>query len=372
MLKTRDAVLCYQETQSSDASTKTIDLDIVDPVSALAFEFEVTNGTTNNKQNPFTRCITKIEIVDGSDVLASMSFEQAQALQFYKTGKQPQLREDEGPSVGSVIGCMLLFGRKLWDKEYALDLTKFRNPQLKITWNLAAIRAVSATTAFATGTTKISAIAKVMEGQPAPGKFLMDKEIESWTGASSGDKRHELPVDYVYRMLMLRTYYTVSDVNENITRLKLTCDTDKYIPFDRYTKQLDAELAQLFGDVVIWKRYHGCHGTTIWLPVNKEPQATFTIPSGSLMGYMVQYGWMWSGEALLLVGNTGGTAYSTDARIDAIIEGHALHSTLPSPMGDLNDPATWFDPTAFKKVELVGTEAVAAANSIVAEQVRPN
>lgn len=368
----RDAVLLYQETQPSDKSTKTLDLDLVDPVSALCFEFEATNGTTNNQNNPLTRAITKLEVVDGSDVLASLSFEQAQALQFYKTGKQPELREDEGPSAASPIGCMILFGRHLWDREFALDLTKFKNPQLKISWDLTNIRAVSPTTAFATGTTKLSAWAKVMEGEATPGKFLSSKEIESWTGAASGDKRHELPIDRIYRMLMLRTYLTQCDVNENITKIKLTCDTDKFIPLERYTKQFDAEMAQLFGNVVVWKRYHATHNDTIWLPVNKEPQIRITIPNGSLMGYAATYGWCWSGEAQLLVCDTSGVAYGTDVRLDTLIEGHALHATLPIPLGVLDEPDTWFDPTAYKKFELVTTEAGGAANSIVAEQVRPN
>ncbi len=369
MLKTRDAVLAYQETQSSDKSTKTIDLDIVDPVSALAFEFEATNGTTNNKANPLPFAITKIQVVSGSDVLASLSFTEMQALKFYKDGRQPQLRESEDASSVQVIGTSLLFGRRLWDKDYALDLTRFKNPQLKISWDLTNIRAVSATTAFATGTFKLSAWAKVMEGQPAPGNFLMDKVIDAWTGATSGDKRRELPVDYVYRLLMLRLYSRGYDVDECITKLKLTCDTDKFIPFERYTKQLDAELAQLFGNVVVWKKLSAGHGTTVWFEINKEPQLHMQVP---VLGYNASYGWCWSGNASLLVANASGSADTTERRIDALIEGHALHHTLPIPMGDMDDPATWFDPTQYRKVELVGTEAVASANTLVGEQVRPN
>jgi len=368
-MKTRDAVLAYQETQSSDASTKTIDLDIVDPVSAIAFEFQAQGGTTRNQNNPLHRCITKLEVVDGSDVLCSMSFEEAQALQFYKTCKQPFIRIAEMASDYNVIGCMILFGRYLFDREYALDLTKFANPQLKITWDLAKIRAVSGTTAFATGTFKITAVAKVMEGLPSPGKFLMDKQIESWTGATSGDKRHQLPVDYLYRMLMIRTYYTVSDVNENITALKLTCDTDKYIPFDRDVKQMDAEMAQLFGDCVIWKRCFATTGDQVWVPVNKEPQVSLIPTAADIIPF---YAWCWSGEFYLVLEDYSSTSITADKRIDAMIEGHALHATLPIPMGVMDEPDTWFNPTEYKKVELITTEAVASDNSIVAEQVRPN
>lgn len=367
-MKTRDAVLKYQETQTSDASTDDLKLDIVDPVSALCFEFQAQNGTTNNRNNPLSRCITKLEVVNGSDVLASMSFEQAQALQWYKTGKQPMLREDEDASSYDVIGCMIMFGRHLWDREYAMDFTRFKNPKLKITWDLAAIRAVAADTAWATGTFKISVAAKVMEGLASPGKYLMAKQVDSWTGGSSGDKRVDLPLDYIYRMLMLRTYYSGNDIDENITNVKLTCDTDKYIPLDRHTKPLDAELAQLFGSCKLWKRASFKHSDTVWVPVNKEPQVKFNVPATDRIA---SYAWCWSGNFYGYLTDLSASTVGTAQRVDLMIEGHALHNTLPLPMGVMDDPSTWFDPTEYKKLELVLTEAAGAANSVVAEQVRP-
>lgn len=373
MLKTRDAVLCYQETQSSDKSTKTINLDIVDPVSAIAFEFEATGGTTSNINNPLYECITKLEVVDGSDVLSSLECKEAQAFQWYKTGKRPTIRIDEGVSKQDVEGCMLLFGRKLWDKQYALDLTKFKNPQLKITWDLAAIRAVAATTAFATGTLKISAIAKVMEGLPAPGKFMMDKTIDTWTGGTSGDKREELPVDHPIRLILLSSYLAGYDVRENITKFKLTCDTDKYIPFERYVQQFGEEMAQLFGRCVFWKFAMASNGDSIFLPVNTEPHIQIMkTGNAGLNGYDVGLNYCWSGVANVYCGDTSGGAYATDQKLDLLIEGHNIHATLPIPLGDMDDPDTWFDPTQFKKVELVLSEDEAADNRIALEQVRPN
>lgn len=369
MLKTRDAVLCYQETQSSDKSTKTIDLDLVDPVSALCFEFEATNGTTNNRNNPLPFAITKLEVVDGSDVLASMSFRQAQALQFYKTMKQPLLREDEGPSSGPTIGCSILFGRKLWDKEFALNLKNFSNPQLKITWDLTNIRAVQAATAWATGTLKISAWAKVMEGQGPPGKYLMAKELEAWTGATSGSPRHTLPTDYPYHMLMFLCHNSFAEPCVSITNLKLTCDTDKFIPLDRNVKQFDAEMAQLFGNVIVWKRHHARHSDTIWFPVFQEPQLKMT---GTVLGHTIGYGWSWSGNAVINFSDGAGNPVTSDTRFDSTIEGHALHCSLPIPFGVIDEPDTWFDPAEYKKLELVLDERSATNNTIVAEQVRPN
>lgn len=368
-MKTRDAILCYQEVQASDKSSKTINLDIVDPVSALCFEFEATNGTTNNQNNPLPFAISKLELVDGADVLASLSFRQAQALQFYKTGGRPTLREDEGPSSVQTIGCIILFGRRLWDPEYALDLTKFKNPQLKITWDLTNIRAVAADTAWATGTLKISAWAKVMEGMAPPGKYLMAKEIEAWTGKTSGENRHEMPLDYPCRMLMLLLHNSFAGTEVSFIKYKLTCDTDKYIPFERYSKQFGEEMAQRFGNTRIWKRHHAAHNDTIWFPIFGEPQLKAVVIG---MGYTLQYGWCWNGNAQIFLADAAGGAVSSDTRIDTEVEGFALHCSLPIPFGDLNDPTSWFDPTPYKKVELVTTEASATNNTLVAEQVRPN
>lgn len=372
-MKTRDAVLLYQETQSGASGTKTLDLDIADPVSALTFEFEATAGSTSNINNPLYECITKIEVVDGSDVLASLELKELQALQWYKTGKEPTMRIDENASAQDVQGAMLLFGRYLYDPEYAIDFTRYKNPQLKITYNLSAIRTVASDTAFVTATLKISVTAKVMEDFPAPGRFLMQKTTDTWTGGTSGDRRKELPLDYPYRMILLSSYLSGYDVRENITKIKLTCDTDKFIPLERYTQPFNEEMAQLFGRCRFWKRAFGSNDDTIWLPVNQEPQIK-VIKAGNagLRGYDVGINYCWSGVASIYVCDTSGGAYATDQRIDVECSGHGIHSTVPIPLGIMDKPETWFDPTPYRKVELVMTEAYAADNRIAIEQVRPN
>ncbi len=87
--------------------------------------------------------ITKIELVDGSDQLLSLSLKEAQALEFRRKGKMPYVRPGESASGAQEESTLILFGRNLWDKEYYMDLTKFRNPQLKITTNIAAVAAAN-------------------------------------------------------------------------------------------------------------------------------------------------------------------------------------------------------------------------------------
>lgn len=194
-MKTRDAVLLYQEAQA-DTATKILDIDLADPISAFYIEVECTNGATSNKGNFISDIVTKIEVVDGSEVLHSLNMFQEEAICFYKTGKVPVLFPSEWGGGIQRHGVHLLFGHYLWDPTLCFVPTSYKNPQLKVTFNKAAIRAAGAT-GFADATNiKLTVVAKVIEEGASPMGFLMQKQIESFTSSTSGDKRIELPTDY--------------------------------------------------------------------------------------------------------------------------------------------------------------------------------
>jgi len=369
-MRYRDAVIEYQKALD-DAGTLTKDLNIVDPVSAIYLEFEATNGTTSNKGNYISDVITKIEVVDGAEVLCSLNMSELEALYFYKTGRMPVMFPSEWASGVQRHGCYLLFGQHLWDTERSMDFTKFKNPQIKITSNLAAITAVSATTAFATGTLKGTIVAKVMEEAPKPSRYLMAKEIDSFTSAASGEKRVDLVVDYPYRMLMMRAWSQGYDIDEIVSDFKLTCDTDRFIPFNRKVKQLDAEAFAAFGVGRLKHDILCSHQDTVRLLFNKEPDTrpfyeSITVPD------IIGIDWQWSSNMKLSMYDANGVADTTDRQLTCVEEGHALHATLPVVFGKMADPSTWFNPASYAKVEAVLTQAVAsAAVSIVLEQDRP-
>lgn len=372
-MRVRDSVLLYQETQTSDSSTKTIDLDLVDPVTALYIEAEAVNGTTSNEDNFISDVLTKIEIVDGSEILAVLTMLQLEALHFFKLGHKPVLFPSEWGAGTQRHGAYLLFGRKLYDQMYAMDFTKFKNPQLKLTWNLGAVRTVSATTAFATGTMKLTAIAKIMEGMAAPGKYLMDKELLSFTSSatSGAEERKELPTDYPYRMLMTRHYSEGFDQDEISSDLKLTADADKFIAFNRKVRQLDAEALARWGEITLRHDIYRATGGVIRGLTAKETRYVFT-PNTSTQFTDFVYTLMFSGAVTLETQNPAGTSAGTRLYVGNEI-GHGLHGTVPIPFGDPDNPDTWFDPATFKKLELIFTSGGTAGScSIVAEQVRPN
>jgi hypothetical protein len=370
-MRNRDAVLKYQETMT-DTQVPVIDLDLVDPVSALIIEVECTNGATSNKGNFISDIVTKIELVDGGVSYVSLNMAQLEALYFYKTGKVPTMFPSEWGDGIQRHSCPLLFGRYLWDRAYAFNPVRFRNPQLKVTLNKAAIRDAGAE-GFASGNNiLLSVIAKVMEDVSAPGEFLAAKEIKSLTSAASGDERVELPIDYVYRLLMLRAWKQQSDIDEVISNIKLTCDTDKFIPFDRKVKQLDAEVFAQLGAGRIKHDVLTQHQAAFRLLFNKEPSFygwSWEDATPEILG--VRY--TWSSEGKLDITDNAGNAITSDMKITGVEEGHALHATLPVFFGLPMEPDTWFNPTGYKKVEAVLTQATAnAAVQLVLEQVRAN
>lgn len=369
-MRERDAVLLYQETET-DTATKTLDLDLPDPISALDIEVTCTNGATSNLDNFISDIVTKIEVVDGSDVIVSLNMFELEALQFYKTGKPPVLFPSEWAGGGQRHEARLLFGRYLYDPDFGFNPVKYRNPQLKITFNKAAVRAASAT-GFASGNNIIlSVIAKVMEQGPTPGFVLMQKEIKSFTSAASGDERVELPVDYPYRLMLLRPWVSGSDVDEVISNLKLTVDTDKFIPFDRKVKQLDAEAFAAFGPFDYkHDMYRGGSFTAIVF-ANKEPHYTGYVRNPGTPRVLVPYA-QWSSNYNAELYDMAGALDGTSRQITGRVHGHALHATLPVVFGKLMEPDTWFPVSGYGKIEAVLTQGVASATvQIALEQVRP-
>jgi len=368
-MRVRDAVIEYQKTLDN-AGTLTKDLDLVDPVSALYLEFEATNGGTSNKRNWISDVITKIEVVNGSDVLYGLNLLQLEALFFYKTGRMPTMFPSEFADGIQRHGCLILFGRHLWDPDYCMDFTRYANPQLKITSNLNAIRDVGVD-GFLTGTLKGSIVAKVMEDSPKPSHYLMAKEIKAFTSAASGEERIELPIDYVYRMLMLRSYLEGIDIEYPMQQLKFTCDTDKFVMLNRYVKQLDAEALALFGTGSLKHDIFASNHEVVRTPFNKEPGASITEyeQDGTNLHAITYH---WGGAMYLNSATHAGVPDAVDKKWTTIARGHSPHATLPIPFGLMDRPETWFDPTPYKKVEAVITQNYAAcASQVVLEQVRP-
>ncbi len=358
----------YHDLGLDDSGTKIIDLNFNDPLSAISFLFYGTNGGTRNQNNSMHDVVTKIEIVDGSDVLLSASLKELQALHAYQTRVFPYSLNMEGPDQACKDHVTLFFGRWLWDKGYFLDLTKFSNPQLKITTDEDVIRAMSAT-GFLTGSFDVSIVAHIMEeeGLNSAG-FFMNKEVYAFTSGASGNEYIELPRDYPYAQLMIHSTIRGSDWHELIDNVKLSCDSDKFVPFDRNGKDISETYENQHPPFQMRGHFFRSNGDNVYFPLYYNPRVLFTPKAANRI---VGSDWQWSGGSDLLLTNNDGSGISSDEEVNAQIFGTDPHCSMVHEFGILNDPSTYFDPTMWKEVQLILTQAAAGAVKIILKQMRP-
>ena len=107
--------------------------------------------------------LTRVEVVvNGSQVVKSYSGEQLQAMMLYK--KTPLLGHDlKNMNNASCWETFYInFGRHYHDTEYALDLSKVKDPELRFTYNFAA----TATHGWTNGVAMTAAPSEAIDGGP--------------------------------------------------------------------------------------------------------------------------------------------------------------------------------------------------------------
>jgi len=224
------------------SGTKSIDLDFPDIISRLIIKFNATNPASITIQEVPAANITKIELVDGSDVLFSLTGMQAHALDFFDTGRQYICGGSYVPTWGLSAYLVINFGRWLWDNKLAFDPKKFINPQLKITFDedVAVASTVENT---------LTIFADIFdEKEVSPTGFLMNKEIYAYTPVASATEEIDLPSDYPYRKIVVQARVPDLWFGEIISNMKLTENNDKKIPFDLTGSQLENWVHEIYGE----------------------------------------------------------------------------------------------------------------------------
>lgn len=232
-MQTRE-VYIEENLSLNDAGTAKIDINTAKPISFFELKFGGTKGATENQSDKIQDHISKIELIDGADVLWSLSMVEAVALNCFENRARPACDLDVAASGTPEETCYMQFGLFKNDPKHYLPVEQFANLQLKITSNLTA-----AAGTYVTNTLTVSVIAHVLEeGFEAYDGFLSAKEHYSWTSAASGVTTIDLPRDYAYRFLMVKALETLIAPEADITNLKLSCDADGYVVFDRPTDDL--------------------------------------------------------------------------------------------------------------------------------------
>jgi len=329
----------YEQTDASTAKTQPIDLDLSEIISRLQIKFNSTNNGHTPTDHP-AKQISKVEIVDGSDVLFSLSAQQIEALMFYEYEKGRNYEMEYRNGVENRMVLDILFGRKLWDPELAFDPRKFKNPQLRVTHNLAL-------GGSAPNAATLEVFADVFDEKPvSPIGFLQMKELKNYaTGASQANEYTDLPNDYPIRRILLQAYKADLWWDNIFSEIELDEENKKRLPWS-----IDAyDLMQLA--VTKYGQYEETLvGTTPGVAADQRWYVTPTeAPFVALTGIGSSTLMSTDAEA------TGGYFRIQNTAVQAfraLIRGIIPHGVVPLDCGDLMDLSDWYDVSVKGKIKL--------------------
>lgn len=328
-----------------------------EPISWIRVDVSVTNGATSNTALRPEDAVGKIEIMDGSKIIFSMPGWLSKAMGWWHDGGDSDTFYDQGPSAVQRSSIMIPFGYFDGDPDHWLDPAKFANLQVRIT----AIMVISATVGWATGTFSIDVIAGVFTDTPNPSKgFLVGKDIYTYTPAAAGDVVVQMPIDWPYRMIVVRTFLTATDFDTLITHAKLTADGDLFVPYD-------LDIAAIRKNNVEWR---GCfRQKAVGFGANTY---AYKVPVGKLVhADCVPYTTLTFGGAASAVNDTVTITTVTVTVVPAIAAGAAMRfgseygGTAPYfsfalPFGNGDQDAQFFTPlNTYKDVRLKLTTGAA-------------
>lgn len=352
----------------ADSGTKTIDLEVVDPISELHLLFAATNGATSNLNNPCVRNISKIEIVDGSEVFYSMDGRLAQALAYWWTKNYPGRAWQEYGGAGQWDVIPIYFGRFPWDPDYAIVPANFKNLQLKITWDLATVNTVGAT-GFVTNTAQLWVNARLMQDPFSPPRgYFIHKNQYSFTSVASGDERVDMPTDYPYAGIMIRAWESGVGINASISNVKMSIDTDKIIPFDDSIAHQMRLLGPEYGEILHGIRQFASDGDVrqIWIGLQERGTVVSEVDS-KIVGLTNVV----NGQAEYSVYTDAGAADTTDRMMQTLFQGQAPFNTMWYPFGRQIDPVSYLEAATYGSIRILLTQADAdAAVDVVLSQLR--
>lgn len=335
----RLATLLEREVHASDI-TKIIDITLADKVSQIQIIHEPYNSASGAQTAHPAACISKIELIDGSDVIFSLTGKEAQAADYYHRGKASASFANYLPTLYAKQIFNINFGRFLFDPLLAFDPTKFRNPQLKITIDVDG-GGSTVTTGY------LSVLANLFDEKAIdPVGCLMHKEIKDYALASAAHEYTDLPVDFAYRKLFIRMQKYGTGPSDAFDTIKLSEDNDKRVPFNHTISQILAALAGTYAPYQENVLHEGS-ATAYYVyvcptqDVNMQGTQWRATASHAFIGYLYADG-----------GRATFDQYDETSNTQLLATGYCPHGVIELPFGDPGNLEDWYDVSKVKNLRL--------------------
>lgn len=361
-MRIRDDVLRVQDDMGT-SGTLIYSLDYADPITELDLLVEGTNGATSNLASPLERSISKIELIDGGDVIWTMPGDLALAVFAHQANQMPRCDRTEGANGTPKQSIPLRFGRMLYDPIYAFNPLAFNNPQLRVTFDEATVRAAGAT-GYVSDSLTLTITAKLMEEADTPQGMLCWRDVYDFTTVASGDERVDLPVDRPIRAMAVRIYESGVAYDTNVTAFRLAANGGQYTPLNSNIRNFIDKMCETHSPLTI--------GQTIYAVTTVANEAwLFKLMSASIaaatQGYIAGISAKTASQVTPVVIDHDG-AGAASGPCEVVTAGWMVHNTLLIPFGLSDVPETWLMANGFNKLELAITQGNAGAEANIAVQ----
>jgi hypothetical protein len=340
------------------AATRTIDLNISDPITQIMIVFRGTNNAVIPVAHG-AQMITRIEVVDGSDLLCSMTGAEAQAMSYHHLRCFPLTVNEYAAPTQNIQTFNINFGRYLWDREIALDPKRFNNLQLKITHTIAL-------GASSPNAGSLAVFAQVFNPNICnPAGFIMNKELYAYSLVSAGMETITLPSDYKYKGLMIQSLFTQLAPQDQIQRITLSVDNDARVLINNLAV---TDILKYLGTGQPITEYvcGQLSGAARWYFTSIGYNGVISVSAvGTALASVV---------CSQLTGGSFSVNGDAGEMFQALVQGYCPHNSFFIPFGHPEKPEDYLDVSQISRLilKLTGGAAVGAASTaqVVAAQLR--
>lgn len=338
--------------------TEPIQIKVTDPISRIMICFRAQNGSNDMDDHPAAN-ITKIELLDGSDKLYSLTGKEGQALNFFNRKRKPHTYIDNHDDHWQTAVVGIDFGRYLYDPELALLPGNFKNLELMVSYDedvceLEADHNFLEVYAFLFDEMAVS-----------PVGFLTARDIKSFNVDSDTYEYVDVPTDRVLRGLFVNTIKNEYTWTTHIAECRLSEDNDKRIPIDMDEQRLLYLLLEKYGYID-----EHCYLDGVASADNAYFMGT-DLGHGVLSSYGANQDadiWTLNGQKFEYI------CASADYSAKGIVMSAIPHGSMPLLYHDKQVIENWYDVTKLGSLELrvKGGSSVASGTSaqVVVEQLR--
>jgi len=345
----------------ADAATFTLNLTGVGKIRWMRIHFEDTNGGTSNTVGNLHSMVSKIQVVDGSRVLHSLSMQEEIALNAYRYGAMPQAFLTQDASAVLTEDCYIDFRLHNRDRSRWLDTNNYRSPMLLITWAMT----ISATAGFTTADATLTVEAEIIDdGAPTYAGFLMQKEISSAAALASGISNVLCQLDYPYIGLAVLIPYAATDPTTIITQIGLVINAGAIAPFLLETTDVHRGLVRKYPPFrQVMNPIHGGTANTLKFDLYKDTEGSVGAAGATALAVLSTL----AANQAVLAKTTAETGQQ-----NVRLSGYLPMGCFWLPFGSGFDMEDALDPTQFQSMQVNLTNAAATGTvTVVTEQLCP-